>query len=256
LKPPISLRLPYLQRRVEETSIELAASREQLGGAAREADGAKEELQHRLEEPSIELAALREQLGGAASEAGGAKQELQHRLEESAIELAASREQLGGAAREADGTKQELAEEKVGFERRPRWADVPVGKMEEDERRQQRAREPEDDGQRLRGTKGLVDCSGEMGAPAATGAVFFGRSRPGDWVCPNCGDLQYRKNGTWRMCHAGKPAAGSAAWKEGDWSCPGRGDHQFARNAACRKCGTSKPAGGRGGQPGRRRFAR
>lgn len=30
--------------------------------------------------------------------------------------------------------------------------------------------------------------------------------------------------------------------KPGDWICPNCGDHVFARNAACRQCGTAKPA--------------
>merc|ERR1719336_1415686 len=38
-------------------------------------------------------------------------------------------------------------------------------------------------------------------------------------------------------------AAMSPNAKPGDWMCPGCGDHQFARNAQCRKCGHAKPEG-------------
>jgi len=89
----------------------------------------------------------------------------------------------------------------------------------------------------------------------------------GDWNCPSCGDLQFERNSTCRMC--GTPKPGSAGQKAagggmanafggamtggsgkgflpglhspGDWLCPSCGDHQFSRNSSCRKCGAAKP---------------
>merc|ERR1712216_177769 len=46
-----------------------------------------------------------------------------------------------------------------------------------------------------------------MGMPTSMvgrgGATDGGR--PGDWKCPQCGDLQFAKNSTCRMCQAPKP---------------------------------------------------
>lgn len=83
-------------------------------------------------------------------------------------------------------------------------------------------------------------------------------TKPGDWHCPNCNDLQFAKNVECRKCGTPNPdLAGSLAAKEagvaagqaslgenmkpGDWYCPGCNDLQFARNVKCRKCGTANP---------------
>jgi len=64
--------------------------------------------------------------------------------------------------------------------------------------------------------------------------------KPGDWMCPNCNDLQFGKNKDCRKC--GTPNPGTAiGQKAGDWHCPNCGDFQFARNEACRQCGTQNP---------------
>eukprot|EP00927_Polykrikos_kofoidii_P082784 TRINITY_DN8325_c0_g1_i1.p1 TRINITY_DN8325_c0_g1~~TRINITY_DN8325_c0_g1_i1.p1 ORF type:complete len:584 (+),score=60.77 TRINITY_DN8325_c0_g1_i1:71-1822(+) len=89
---------------------------------------------------------------------------------------------------------------------------------------------------------------------------------PGDWICGQCGDLQFARNLKCRRCQADKPtnfvsseewpprgggggASGggrpttpgsgprqNATWS-GDWSCPKCADVQFARNTHCRRCG-------------------
>mmetsp|Transcript_86270 Transcript_86270/g.180501 ORF Transcript_86270/g.180501 Transcript_86270/m.180501 type:complete len:414 (+) Transcript_86270:450-1691(+) len=86
--------------------------------------------------------------------------------------------------------------------------------------------------------------------------------KPGDWVCPECNDLQFARNTQCRKC--GMPNPGGCGGcnmppqrpgfgfaptfgKPGDWTCPACGDHQFARNEVCRKCGAKPPAGGSGG---------
>eukprot|EP00927_Polykrikos_kofoidii_P036392 TRINITY_DN3072_c0_g2_i1.p1 TRINITY_DN3072_c0_g2~~TRINITY_DN3072_c0_g2_i1.p1 ORF type:complete len:657 (+),score=84.79 TRINITY_DN3072_c0_g2_i1:195-2165(+) len=73
----------------------------------------------------------------------------------------------------------------------------------------------------------------------------------GDWICGECGDLQFARNTQCRKCGS-LPVAplvntGStpAGWTSapGDWTCPACGDLQFARNTKCRKCGTPPPSG-------------
>eukprot|EP00403_Amphidinium_massartii_P031001 CAMPEP_0178405654 /NCGR_PEP_ID=MMETSP0689_2-20121128/18511_1 /TAXON_ID=160604 /ORGANISM="Amphidinium massartii, Strain CS-259" /LENGTH=564 /DNA_ID=CAMNT_0020026677 /DNA_START=226 /DNA_END=1920 /DNA_ORIENTATION=+ len=78
-------------------------------------------------------------------------------------------------------------------------------------------------------------------------------SKPGDWHCPNCNDLQFARNAQCRKCltprphtmvEAGAPS-GKGAYpkyaKPGDWKCPNCGDLQFARNSQCRQCGEERP---------------
>merc|ERR1719247_1712724 len=81
-------------------------------------------------------------------------------------------------------------------------------------------------------------------------------TKPGDWFCPSCNDLQFAKNTQCRKCGTPNPdplgsmnamaegmanRTSSANEKPGDWYCPACGDLQFARNAQCRKCGTPNP---------------
>jgi len=73
--------------------------------------------------------------------------------------------------------------------------------------------------------------------------------KPGDWYCPNCGDLQFAKNLECRKCGTptSDPEAAKAAaafqkskqeMKPGDWHCTQCGDLQFAKNMQCRRCQT------------------
>merc|ERR1719183_1403455 len=89
-------------------------------------------------------------------------------------------------------------------------------------------------------------------------------SKPGDWYCPACGDLQFARNSTCRKCGTPNPdpmksaqemqagmatGMGGPTQKPGDWYCPGCNDLQFARNTHCRRCGMANPngSGGKGG---------
>lgn len=80
--------------------------------------------------------------------------------------------------------------------------------------------------------------------------------KPGDWLCPQCGDLQFAKNAQCRKCGEPNPdpesskaameagiasGTGGNTEKPGDWWCPACGDLQFAKNAQCRKCGAPNP---------------
>lgn len=75
------------------------------------------------------------------------------------------------------------------------------------------------------------------------------QEKPGDWYCPNCGDLQFARNTVCRQCKTPNPDPDAAQAfqgparpapqkKPGDWHCSSCGDLQFARNMECRRCGT------------------
>lgn len=78
-------------------------------------------------------------------------------------------------------------------------------------------------------------------------------TKPGDWNCKLCGDLQFARNTKCRRCGAEKPSDAELAaapavapngrqMRPGDWMCPMCGDHVFAKHEACRKCSTPRPA--------------
>lgn len=117
------------------------------------------------------------------------------------------------------------------------------------------------------------DGTGGMGAIGGCGGGCGDMSnmKPGDWLCQQCGDLQFAKNQACRKCGAPHPmmgggmmgggmmggganmmammgGGGAGNMKPGDWLCSQCGDHQYARNPACRKCGAPKPEDG--GQAG------
>merc|ERR1711957_550438 len=71
--------------------------------------------------------------------------------------------------------------------------------------------------------------------------------KPGDWICPACGDHQFGRNEECKQCQTAKPEGGvvaKAEMKDGDWICPECEDHQFAKNTKCRQCGAAHPEGG------------
>eukprot|EP00928_Gymnodinium_smaydae_P004763 TRINITY_DN11624_c0_g1_i1.p1 TRINITY_DN11624_c0_g1~~TRINITY_DN11624_c0_g1_i1.p1 ORF type:complete len:457 (+),score=113.79 TRINITY_DN11624_c0_g1_i1:200-1570(+) len=117
--------------------------------------------------------------------------------------------------------------------------------------------------------EGAEAAEGEGGGCGKDGAKGGKKGKqwlaePGDWTCPSCGDLNFRRNTNCRKCNtprpedAGGPVKGKGKGgkggvdengkptgpmlKPGDWNCPGCGDLQFARNSACRRCGTPRPA--------------
>lgn len=91
---------------------------------------------------------------------------------------------------------------------------------------------------------------------AQTGGRHF-NTKPGDWNCKACGDLQFARNTKCRRCGAEKPSEAELAaagpvranvspdgrpMRPGDWICPICADHVFAKNEQCRKCGHPRPA--------------
>merc|ERR1719203_1307661 len=80
---------------------------------------------------------------------------------------------------------------------------------------------------------------GGWGASAGKGKGKVGK--PGDWNCPNCGDLVFGFRDVCKMCGTEKPeGAGLRAIqqypnaKPGDWTCPSCNDLVFANRPSCR----------------------
>merc|ERR1712025_625852 len=77
-----------------------------------------------------------------------------------------------------------------------------------------------------------------------------GGGKPGDWNCPNCGELVFswrfscRSCGTTKSggCLGGVPMGGSGkgGGKAGDWNCPNCGELVFSWRDSCRSCGTAR----------------
>jgi len=71
-----------------------------------------------------------------------------------------------------------------------------------------------------------------------------GRSKPGDWICPKCGDVVFSKRDTCNNCGEAKSSgAKRIGVKPGDWECPNCGDLCFATKSKCKMCGADKPPG-------------
>jgi len=96
----------------------------------------------------------------------------------------------------------------------------------------------------------IIEIEMSPGNNGGAGEASFGGGsrppeRPGDWNCPNCGDLQFARNATCRQCGAPRPDGVAPSEhpnaRPGDWECPSCHDLQFARNAVCRQCRTPKP---------------
>jgi uncharacterized OB-fold protein len=88
-----------------------------------------------------------------------------------------------------------------------------------------------------------VAAAPPAGVPAI--AVKGKGGRPGDWICPDCGDLVFSSRDKCNKCGKNKPVElARIGMKVGDWMCPGCGDLVFASKGACSMCGTTKPADG------------
>merc|ERR1740121_122306 len=75
-------------------------------------------------------------------------------------------------------------------------------------------------------------------------------SKPGDWVCPSCSNVNWSSRAECNKCGHPRGNAKRLNMKEGDWVCHNCGDLVFASKSVCKMCGTPKPEGEEGYQPG------
>merc|ERR1719277_1443770 len=69
-----------------------------------------------------------------------------------------------------------------------------------------------------------------------------GSSRPGDWVCPQCQNINFSNRETCNKCGFAGRGQKRLGMKPGDWICTNCGDLVFSSKSQCKMCGTAKPA--------------
>jgi len=85
------------------------------------------------------------------------------------------------------------------------------------------------------------------GGDGGGGGGGAGESKPGDWVCPDCANVNFSHRSTCNKCGGSGRGQTRLGMKPGDWICPGCGDLVFASKSACKMCSTPKPVEGYGG---------
>merc|ERR1712107_316127 len=66
--------------------------------------------------------------------------------------------------------------------------------------------------------------------------------KPGDWVCPECGNVNFSNREKCNKCGASGRGQKRLGMKPGDWICPNCGGLVFASTSLCKMCGNPKPA--------------
>lgn len=86
----------------------------------------------------------------------------------------------------------------------------------------------------------------QFAAPQAFPATNV-QQRPGDWYCPQCGNLNFSRRDSCHRCNQPRPAeagvampaqAGAVIPRPGDWVCPKCNFTNFARRTTCKECNT------------------
>merc|ERR1712039_601441 len=87
-------------------------------------------------------------------------------------------------------------------------------------------------------------CGADKQGLGGTGIQRGPHTRPGDWMCPACGEISHSSKKTCRSCGAkcNLSLESRVGVKPGDWTCPKCGDLVFASKAACSMCKTPKPS--------------
>merc|ERR1740129_757000 len=81
---------------------------------------------------------------------------------------------------------------------------------------------------------------------AAMPSGMGGNMRPGDWMCPSCGNHNFSSRENCNRCGNPKQMPKSMPqnlppnFRDGDWMCPECNNHNFASKTACNKCGAPK----------------
>jgi len=92
------------------------------------------------------------------------------------------------------------------------------------------------------GSKGLMDKGMGKGDSQKKGSTELGgQSKPGDWVCPQCQNINFSNRETCNKCGFNGRGQKRLGMKPGDWICPGCGDLVFASKSQCKMCGNPKP---------------
>mmetsp|Transcript_51607 Transcript_51607/g.120823 ORF Transcript_51607/g.120823 Transcript_51607/m.120823 type:complete len:284 (-) Transcript_51607:73-924(-) len=93
----------------------------------------------------------------------------------------------------------------------------------------------------------MMGCMGGGGKGMQIMSAVGKGGKPGDWLCPACGDLVFARRNTCNMCGFSKGGGGgggaggkSSNAKPGDWVCSQCGDLVFSYKKQCGKCGTEK----------------
>merc|ERR1719506_1083913 len=68
----------------------------------------------------------------------------------------------------------------------------------------------------------------------------------GDWPCPSCGNINFRRRDKCHRCALPRPAEFGVAQtgpsaEEGDWPCPECTNVNFRRREKCNRCGAPRP---------------
>lgn len=83
---------------------------------------------------------------------------------------------------------------------------------------------------------------GDSGKGSGSSGGGNSTSKPGDWICPDCGNVNFSNRDTCNKCGKAGRTQQRLGMKPGDWICPNCGDLVFASKSACKMCATPKPA--------------
>mmetsp|Transcript_58834 Transcript_58834/g.179427 ORF Transcript_58834/g.179427 Transcript_58834/m.179427 type:complete len:262 (-) Transcript_58834:256-1041(-) len=88
---------------------------------------------------------------------------------------------------------------------------------------------------------GAADNASGSSWGAFDGASANPHTRPGDWICPTCQNLNFSNRNTCNKCGGSGVGQSRLGMKPGDWICKNCGDLVFASKSQCKMCGAAKP---------------
>lgn len=84
-------------------------------------------------------------------------------------------------------------------------------------------------------------CGCSCGQWSESSSADANGGRPGDWICPNCSNVNFSSRDKCNKCGSGGRGPERLGMKKGDWICPSCGDLVFASKSNCKMCGSAKP---------------